>query len=104
MGDGTVVSVFALLPRVRYVDRVLRGGNTRGGAGPAMTARSRSRQERIIQLMRDRGGKMGGPDISEALGVTLRTVYRLIDALRAQNVPIKGNRAGFVLSEEKPNE
>lgn len=58
------------------------------------------RTDRLFELVQlFRGGRLWrGKDLSERLGVSLRTLYRDIDTLVASGVPIEGERGvGYVL-------
>lgn len=53
----------------------------------------------ILGLLR-RGGRLRARDIAARLGVSLRTVYRDMDALAAAGVPVEGTRgAGYRLTD-----
>lgn len=63
-----------------------------------------SRLLRLLEELRQRRGAVKGARLAEQLGVSLRTVYRDIDALRAQGARIDGDagvgfrlRPGFVM-------
>ncbi|NRA29017.1 MAG: YafY family transcriptional regulator [Parvularculaceae bacterium] len=53
----------------------------------------------LIQLFRS-GRLWRGQDLADALGVSLRTLYRDIDSLTASGLPIEGERGvGYILRE-----
>ena len=60
-----------------------------------------SRAERLLELaqaLRRRRAPVAGQTLASELGVSLRTLYRDIDALRAQGAPIEGEAGlGYVL-------
>lgn len=58
----------------------------------------------LLDLLRRQRGAIGGPAIAQALGVSLRTIYRDIDTLRLQGADIAGDpgvgyamRPGYLL-------
>ncbi len=60
------------------------------------------RTDRLFELVQQfRGGRLWrGKDLAERLGVSLRTLYRDIETLKAQGVPIEGERGlGYQLRE-----
>jgi len=68
-----------------------------------MTTRA-TRLLRLLDELRQRRGPVRGAQLAQALGVSLRTVYRDIDALRGQGAQIDGDagvgyrlRPGFVI-------
>ncbi len=55
----------------------------------------------IIQILRRHRHPVRGKEIAEELGTSLRTIYRDIVELQAQNVPVEGEAGiGYVLSGE----
>lgn len=57
----------------------------------------------IVQLLRAATAPTTAAALTEALEVTVRTVYRDIVALQARRVPIEGERGiGYVLRKGSP--
>ena len=62
-----------------------------------MTTRA-TRLRRMLDELRQRRTPVRGAQLAERLGVSLRTVYRDIDALRAQGAVIAGGRYDGMLT------
>ncbi|MDN3555345.1 HTH domain-containing protein [Halomonas maura] len=59
----------------------------------------KTRLHDLLQVMRQHDGRIGGPDLAEALGISLRSLYQDIAVLRAVGVEIASEPGvGYVLA------